>query len=96
VLPQYLKDQVAEYYQEHIDWINSTDFDDKVKKDFAKVANGVLKFMMSEDYSNGECWTGLTWLEEFVDHTVKLDEIRGQNILDIVPQYKELFDAHNK
>jgi hypothetical protein len=96
VLPQYLKDQVAEHYQKHIDWVNTTDFDEKVKKDFANVANGVIKFMMSEDYSTGMCWTGRTWLDEFVDVTVKLDEIRGQNILDIVPQYKDLFDAYNK
>jgi sulfatase maturation enzyme AslB (radical SAM superfamily) len=96
VLPQYLKDQVAEHYQEHIDWVNTTDFSDKVKRDFAKVANGVLKFMMSEDYSTGMCWNDNTWLQEFVEVTTKLDEIRNQNILDIVPQYKALFDAHNE
>ena len=33
------------------------------------------------------------WLQEFVNITKKLDEIRDQNILDIVPQYKDLFDA---
>ena len=45
--------------------------------------------MMSEDYSE-------KYLTEFIQHTVKLDSIRGQNILDIVPEFKELFDAHNK
>ena len=44
--------------------------------------------MMSEDYSE-------EWLEHFVDQTKKLDEVRDQNILDIVPQYKDLFNAHN-
>ena len=51
VLPQYLKDQVAEHYQEHKDWILTTDFSDKVKDNFIKVLNGIEKFMMSEDYS---------------------------------------------
>ena len=31
----------------------------------------------------------------FVDPTKKLDEVRDLNILDIVPQYKDLFNAHN-
>ena len=90
VLPQYLKDQVAEHYQEHRDWVLTTDFSDKVKNNFIKVLTGIEKFMMSEDYSE-------EWLDHFVDQTVKLDEIRNQNILDIVPQFKSLFtDAHNE
>ena len=89
VLPLELKQQVAAHYQTYIDWVNATDLSTNVKKDFAKILNGVVKFMMSEDYSE-------KYLSEFVQHTVKLDSIRGQNILDIVPQYKELFDAHNK
>jgi hypothetical protein len=89
VLPQYLKDQVAEHYQEHKDWVLTTDFSDKVKDNFIKVLTGIETFMMSEDYSE-------EWLDHFIDQTAKLDEVRNQNILDIVPQYKELFNAHNK
>ena len=89
VLPQYLKDQVAEHYQEHKDWVLTTDFSGKVKDNFIKVLTGIEKFMMSEDYSE-------EWLDHFIDQTAKLDEVRNQNILDIVPQYKELFNAHNK
>ena len=89
VLPQYLKDQVAEHYQEHRDWVLTTDFSDKVKDNFIKVLTGIETFMMSEDYSE-------EWLDHFIDQTAKLDEVRNQNILDIVPQYKELFNAHNK
>jgi hypothetical protein len=89
VLPPELKQAVVEHYREYIKWINNTDFSDHVKKDFAKVLNGVIKFMNSEDYS-------AEWLGTFVKTTVKLDEIRNQSIIDIVPQYKELFDAYNK
>tara|TARA_B100001287_G_scaffold256090_1_gene240702 strand:+ start:1697 stop:3049 length:1353 start_codon:yes stop_codon:yes gene_type:complete len=85
VLPPYLKEQVKQYYQEHKDWVMTTEFEDKVKNNFVKVLNGVEKFMMSEDYST-------EWLPHFIDQTKRLDEVRGQNILDIVPQYKDLFD----
>lgn len=89
VLPKDLKNQVSEHFAEYNEWIMTTDFNDKVKNNFVKVLNGVEKFMMSEDYSE-------EWLDHFVDQTRKLDEVRNQNILDIVPQYKDLFDAHNK
>lgn len=89
VLPPELKQQVVDHYNTYIEWVKTTDLNDHVKKDFAKVLNGVIKFMNSEDYSTD-------WIKTFVDTTNKLDEIRKQNILDIVPQYKELFDAHNK
>ena len=89
VLPQYLKEQVSAHYQEHKDWVMTTDFSDKVKNNFVKVLDGIEKFMMSEDYSE-------EWLPHFIDQTKKLDEVRNQNILDIVPQYKELFNVDTK
>ena len=85
VLPPELKQAVKIYYEEWIEWINSTDSRENVKKDFAKLLNGVLKFMNSEDYSKD-------WLKTFVETTIKLDKMRNQNIIDIVPQYKELFN----
>jgi hypothetical protein len=60
-----------------------------VKDNFIKILNGVEKFMISEDYSK-------EWLSHFLDQTRKLDKVRDQNVLDIVPQYKEMFNAHNK
>jgi hypothetical protein len=32
-------------------------------------------------------------LESFINETTKLDKIRNQSILNIVPEYKELFDG---
>jgi hypothetical protein len=84
VLTPELKKQVIEHYQQYKDWIITTDFDIKVKRNFIKILDGVEKFMMSEDYSQ-------EWLSHFVDQTKKLDDARSQNVLDIVPQYKELF-----
>ena len=71
MLPPELKEQVQDYYQQHKDWILTTDFSDHVKENYAKVLNGVEKFMMSEDYSE-------QWLEHFIDSNPKLDEVRTQ------------------
>jgi sulfatase maturation enzyme AslB (radical SAM superfamily) len=86
VLPAHLKQQVVEHYQMYIDWINSTDMTDHVKKEFIKISNGVTKFMNSEDYSD-------QWLNEFITFTNKVDALRGQDIRTIVPQFKDMFDA---
>jgi organic radical activating enzyme len=52
---------------------------------FQQRASGVLNFMNSQDQSD--------LIPKFLDATKKLDTIRNQNITDIVPQYKELFNV---
>lgn len=89
ILPKNIKQQVADHYQVHKDWVLQSNFEDKIKNNFIKVLNGVEKFMMSEDFSQ-------EWLPKFIDTTKKLDDIRNQNILDVVPEYKDLFDAYNQ
>ena len=86
VLPPELKAQVSEYYKIFREWIRTTEYSDHIKQNFEKLLEGVEKFMLSEDYSE-------EWLGHFVDQTKKLDEIRNQNVLDIVPQYKDLFNG---
>ena len=86
VLPPELKAQVSEYYNTFREWIRTTEYSDHIKQNFEKLLDGVEKFMLSEDYSE-------EWLGHFVDQTKKLDEIRNQNVLDIVPQYKDLFNG---
>jgi sulfatase maturation enzyme AslB (radical SAM superfamily) len=84
VLPQMLKDEVCDHYQDYIDWVMSSNHSDHVKKKFAEILDGVMDFMNSENYATNH-------LQEFIDHTKKLDLIRNQNILDVVPQYGGLF-----
>jgi len=99
VLPPEIKKQVSLQYLEYKNWIDSTGHTDRVKKQFYKVLDGVEKFMLSENYHDVTCNyfnDDRTWLYEFVRSTIKLDEIRNQNILDIVPQYRDLFNAHNE
>jgi hypothetical protein len=84
MLPRTIKDEVSKTFNKYKEWINSTDHDENVKNNFITILNNVERFMNAEDYSDH--------LQTFVDTTVKLDQIRKQNILDIVPQLGELFD----
>lgn len=83
VLPAVLKDEVAEKYQEYIDWILTTDYSEKVKKSFIKICDGVVDFMLSEDYYKDH------W-DRFVFETTKLDELRNQDIKKVVPEFRHL------
>lgn len=87
ILPQYLKDEVSNAFSKHKKWINSTDYNEKIKNNFVTILNNVERFMNAEDYSDH--------LQTFIDTTNQLDKIRKQNILDIVPQYQDLFNENN-
>ena len=50
--------------------------------------------VLPEEFVPGE--KNIAEQKYFYSFTTNLDKIRKQNILDIVPQYKELFNAHNK
>ena len=95
-MPHDIKEKVIEHYTEYKDWIHKSNHDDYIKKTFTKYLNNVQKFMLSEDYSDGECWSGRTWLQEFIHLTINLDKIRNQNVLEVVPQFESLFNAYNK
>ena len=59
------------------------EINEKIKNKFNKILDSVEKYMMADDYSDK--------LEEFIKFTTYLDKARKQNILDVVPQYEELF-----
>tara|TARA_R100001480_G_C4697054_1_gene177023 strand:- start:427 stop:813 length:387 start_codon:yes stop_codon:yes gene_type:complete len=86
VLPQMFKDEVEDHYELYKEWMRGSDYSNNVKAHFYQVLDGTIRFMQSEDYSKDH-------LQGFIDITNKLDEIRGQDVRDIVPQYKELFNA---
>lgn len=83
VLPNMIKDELEDHYEEYIEWVKSSDHPKNVKKQFVKILNGVIKFMNSEDYSDH--------LNDFIDITNDLDKIRNHNVLDIVPEYEVIF-----
>lgn len=83
VLPEIIKQQVEERYQDYIEWIMSTDYSVHVKESFIGICDGITEFMKSESYYK-EYWP------MFVDNTLRLDHMRNQNVLDIVPELEPL------
>lgn len=84
VLPAILKDEIAEKYQEYIDWALSSDLPNNVKEEFCFILDGVSSFMLSENYAKDH-------LDAFISYTKRLDEIRGQDIKKSVPELSMLF-----
>ena len=84
-----IKQKVLEKYDIDKKWMQDAvidnEFSTKIKTYFVKHLESVEKFMMSEDYS-------AEWLPEFVRITKKLDEIRKQDITQVVPELKSLFE----
>ena len=81
VLPSTTKEDIKNHYNLKSSMFEK--YDNNVKKRANKILDSITNYMLAKDESNK--------LENFVDYTVKLDNIRSQNILDIVPQYKEIF-----
>ncbi len=59
-------------------------YDAHIYKNAVTILDGVINYMLEEDLGQH--------LGSFVKNTKKLDEIRNQSILEIVPQYAELFN----
>lgn len=75
--PEY-KQRILEAYQEHIEWLKPLDPLKRATVGFESAIN----YMMATDNSN--------LLPKFWDKTVQLDEIRKENILDVIPELKDL------
>tara|TARA_B100001769_G_scaffold254422_1_gene230208 strand:- start:1952 stop:2836 length:885 start_codon:yes stop_codon:yes gene_type:complete len=80
VLPDKVKQQVTDKYQQSIKLFES-DLQEPATKVLDSISNYMNKSSLYEDH----------W-KQFVENTVKLDQLRKQNIVDIVPQYKEYID----
>jgi len=83
VLPSFLKEQIVDYYNNSIDEFKR-DYSNEISNNAEKILKSVLSYMNTADYSDK--------LPEFIKFTRYLDKARGQSIVDIVPQYDELFN----
>jgi len=82
VLPQDIKDDIVAHYEKCKTTFDN--FDDATNKRACKILDSISNYMQGKDESDK--------LSNFIDYTVKLDNLRNQNILDIVPEYKGLFN----
>lgn len=82
VLPYEYKNLLEELYDSKRKEFEK--YDPAVIKSANKILDSIIKYSRAEDESNR--------LSQFVDFTKKLDHVRNQNIVNVVPQYKKLFD----
>lgn len=82
ILPDALKQRLVEYYANWVDYFKFN-YDENIAKNAESILNSITKYMLGADYSDK--------LPEFVKFTRYLDQARQHSILDIAPEYRELF-----
>lgn len=78
ILPLDIKQEIADRYQEHIDWLTPHDSLTRATMGF----KGAVSFMMSSDRQDQ--------IPAFWKRTNMLDSIRSESLLEIVPQLRRL------
>jgi hypothetical protein len=83
ILPDGLKQDLSKFYEKHGNYFASK-YSSEISQSATMILNSILKYTTTGNYSDK--------LTEFVKFTRYLDKARNNNILDIVPQYRALFD----
>lgn len=78
IAPIEYKQRVCELYQEHLEWLRPLDLLNRATVGFESAVN----FIMSTDNTN--------LLPKFWAKTNELDQIRNENILEVIPELKAL------
>lgn len=87
LLPSDLKLELKAHYDKWLGIFDKMPFTPEVKTSAKEILYSILKYANHADYSDK--------IDEFVRFTKYLDNARNQNILDIAPQYKSLFEDNN-
>ena len=82
VLPDSMKTTITTRFNEFVDWVEKSGFNENIIKHSKVIAASVCNYMNSESYHKDH------W-DEFVNYTKKLDAIRDENIFDIEPMFKD-------
>ena len=82
VLPDNAKEKLTQKFESFVKWVEDNGFDEHTVKHAKSIAQGVCKYMNSDSYYN-------THWEEFQRYTKRLDAIRGENLIEIEPAFKE-------
>jgi radical SAM protein with 4Fe4S-binding SPASM domain len=80
LLPDAYKQKVKEKYEKHLEWLRPQDHLTRATKGF----ESGLDYMMRRDNFNH--------FHKFKDGMQKLDAIRNENILEVFPELKELYE----
>ena len=85
ILPNHIKQKIVDYYSTCINEFKA-EFPEDIAKSAENILNSIAKYMNDADYSDK--------LAEFVRFTKYLDSARDQNIVEVVPEYRELIDEN--
>lgn len=77
-LPQHMKDEVKEKYEEHIKWLEPIDEFSRASKGFM----GAVNFMLANDNSHH--------IPEFLRRTKTLDRFREESFFEVFPELGDL------
>lgn len=82
VLPIELKKELVQELQGLELWVKSREFSPAVKSQCGMIISSISSYMLSADY-HAQYWN------QFCVYTKKLDQIRNQNVLDLVPRFSK-------
>ena len=82
MFPQEYKKRVEEKYREHMAWLQKNDHLTRASKGY----ESAIKWMNERDTSNN--------LPLFFDLTKKYDGVRGESLVEVFPELKELFEKY--
>ena len=82
VLPEQYKKEVAQRFEEFVQWVKDNKFNEHVIKQAEAISKGVVSYMNSDNYYD-------THWSEFVKYTKQLDVIRNENLIDVEPKFKD-------
>jgi len=82
--PLEIKNKLTEHYKEWIEKFEQSDLESNSKETAIGILEAVLNFTLLEDKS--------CEVDEFIRFTKYLDKSRGQNILDVAPELRSLFE----
>lgn len=85
VLPHTLKQELSEEFKKLNTWLGEGNFSDAVKKQGKMITSSIEDYMFSTDY-HPQYW------RQFCQYTQKLDQMRKQNILDLVPRFSRYWN----
>lgn len=85
ILPNHIKQKIVDYYSTCINEFKE-EFPEDIAKSAENILNSIAKYMNDADYRDK--------LAEFVRFTKYLDNARDQNIVEVVPEYRELIDEN--
>jgi hypothetical protein len=82
LFPDYYKERVKEKYEKHLSWLRPQDKLTRATKGFE---SGIDYMMRRDNFKD---------IQQFKDGMKKIDDIRKENIIEIFPELKDLYEKN--